>query len=133
MTMASAQNGALAGAQILVVEDEFVIAMQLQSMFEEEGAEVLGPYHTLPDALAHAETDDITAASLDFHLGRDTAADIASLLERRQVPFVFYSVQTGDPALERWRHIPLIQKPAASMLVQALAALVHTRVSEDAQ
>lgn len=132
MSETSPHNGALAGARILVVEDEFIIAMQLQSMFEEEGAQVLGPYHTLSEALRHAESDSITAASLDLNLGRETAVPVARLLEQRRVPFVFYSVQTNDPALEGWRHVRLIQKPAASQLIQAMAALVRQRTSQDA-
>ena len=111
-----------------MVEDEFLIAMHLQSIFEEEGAEVLGPYRTLAEALEHAATEDITAASLDLNLGRDTAAPIADVLARRHVPFIFYSVQTGDPALAPWRHVRLIQKPAAAMeLVEAIAGLVRVR------
>jgi Response regulators consisting of a CheY-like receiver domain and a winged-helix DNA-binding domain len=126
-------QGRLSGARILVVEDEFVIAMQLQSVFEEEGAQVLGPYHNLAEALEHAGTDDITAASLDVNLGRDTAAPVASLLAERKVPFVFYSVQTNDPAIADWRHIPLIQKPAApSDLIDAIATVLRRRVSESA-
>jgi DNA-binding response OmpR family regulator len=125
--------GRLSGARILVVEDEFVIAMQLQSLFEEEGAQVLGPYHNLADALEHAGSDDISAASLDVNLGRDTAAPVASLLAERNVPFVFYSVQTNDPALTDWRHVRLIQKPAApSELIEAIAALVRHRTKETA-
>jgi DNA-binding response OmpR family regulator len=117
-----------------VVEDEFVIAMQIQSLFEEEGAQVLGPYHTLADALEHATSDDISAASLDLNLGRETAVPVASLLAERQVPFVFYSVQTNDPALMDWRHIRLIQKPAApSELIDAIAALVRHRTTEAAE
>ena len=122
--------GRLSGARILVVEDEFVIAMQIQSLFEEEGAQVLGPYHNLAEALEHAQSDDISAASLDVNLGRETAAPVANLLAERHVPFVFYSVKNDDPALAPWRHIPLIQKPAdPAELIEAMAALVHQRTT----
>ncbi len=125
-TQTNESGGLLAGARILVVEDEFLIALQLQSVFEDEGAQVLGPYHSLSEAMTHAATDDISAASLDVNLGRDTAVPVASLLARRQVPFVFYSVQTNDPSLALWRHIRVIQKPASPHeLVQAMAALLH--------
>ncbi|WP_243851199.1 response regulator [Rhizomicrobium electricum] len=126
--------GRLSGARILVVEDEFVIAMQLQSIFEEEGAQVLGPYHNVADALEHAGSDDISAASLDVNLGRETAAPVASVLAERNVPFVFYSVQTNDPAIADWRHVTMIQKPAApSDLIEAIATLVQRRTTEVAE
>lgn len=123
-----ALQGALAGARILIVEDDFLIAMQLQSLFEEAGAEVIGPCHTLKDALQAAEYDNISAASLDLNLGRDVATPVAQVLSDRQVPFVFYSVQTGDPALAGWRHVRLLQKPARTEeLIAAMAALVGKR------
>ncbi len=126
--------GLLAGARILVVEDEFMIAMQLQSLFEEEGAEVVGPYHTLDEALEHAKTEDISAASLDVNLGRETAAPIASLLAQRDVPFMFYSVQTNDPSLANWRHVRLIQKPAdPTVLVRAVASLLNPEMRQAAE
>ncbi len=122
------RGGRLAGARILVVEDEFLIAMQIQTIFEEEGAEILGPYHTMSDALKHVSVEDVTAASLDLNLGRETATPIADLLQRRGVPFLFYSVRTGDPALARWRNVRLIQKPAAPRdLADAMVALVEAR------
>lgn len=125
-TGANDAKGLLAGARILVVEDEFLIAMQLQSVFEDEGAQVVGPYHSLSEALRHAETDEISAASLDVNLGRDTAAPVAGALARRHVPFIFYSVQIKDPALAPWQHIRVIQKPASPHeLVQAMVALLH--------
>jgi DNA-binding response OmpR family regulator len=121
------RHGALAGVRVLVVEDEFLIAMQIQSIFEDEGAEVIGPFHTLADALQHAARENITAATLDLNLGRDSATAVAVVLERRHVPFVFYSVQTrSDPAIADWAHIRLISKPAApAVLVEAIAELVR--------
>lgn len=130
MTQPSTDMGALTGARILVVEDEFIIAMQIQSLLEDEGAQVIGPYHTLSEALEHAEVEDITAASLDLNLGRNTAEPVASVLEQRHVPFVFYSVATGDPALADWQHVRIVQKPAAPALIEAVAALVQQRVAE---
>jgi DNA-binding response OmpR family regulator len=132
VTTASEERGILAGARILVVEDEFVIAMQIQSLLEEEGAYVVGPYHTLSEALKHIDGNDITAASLDLNLGRETAGPLASLLQQRHIPFVFYSVQTNDTALDKWRHVRLIQKPAASALIDAMAALVRRHAAETA-
>lgn len=126
------EAGRLSGARILVVEDEFVIAMQLQSLFEEEGAQVLGPYHSLAEALEHAGSDDISAASLDLNLGHDNAAPVASLLAEREVPFIFYSVKTDDPVFQAWRHVPLVQKPAPTMeLVEAIAGLVRRRSARE--
>ncbi|GAA0536086.1 DNA-binding response OmpR family regulator [Rhizomicrobium palustre] len=118
-------GGALSGARILVVEDEFLIGMQLQAVFEEEGAEVIGPCATLAEALERAREGDITGATLDFNLGKQLVTPVAELLTQRRVPFLFYSVKTTHSALDPWRHLPLVQKPAApDELVRTLASLL---------
>jgi ActR/RegA family two-component response regulator len=61
----------LKNARVLVVDDEFLIAAQLQCDLHEAGAQVIGPSHTLKDALALAEREHPTAAILDIQLGHD--------------------------------------------------------------
>ena len=116
----------LTGARILMVEDEILIAMQLQSIFEEHGAVVVGPCHTLAEALRRAEHERISAATLDLNLDRDSAMPVAAVLQRRSIPFVFYSVQRrGDPPIAGWSHIRVISKPADPLvLVAALRGLL---------
>lgn len=117
-------QGALAGARILVVEDEFLIALQLQEMLEAEGAGVIGPCSSLSDALEQEARADISAATLDLNLGRELATPVAEALTSRHIPFLFYSVQTRDPALAAWSHVPLVQKPARpEEFIRALAQL----------
>ena len=72
LTLIEPSAGSLAGARVLVVDDEFLIAAQLQCDLTEAGAEVIGPSHTLQAALALAEREHLTAAILDIQLGRDS-------------------------------------------------------------
>src|SRR5215469_3841942 len=91
----SAHHDRLEGARVLVVEDEFIIALEIQANLEEARATVVGPALTLQQALELAENESLSAAMLDLRLGRDSAAAVAQVLAERHIPFLFY---TGQPA-----------------------------------
>ena len=54
MRRSAAVGRELAGARILVVEDEPIIALELQLILADEGAQVIGPFQTIADAASHA-------------------------------------------------------------------------------
>src|SRR5438105_1666736 len=116
----------LRGARVLVVDDEFLIAAQLEGDLRDAGAEVIGPSHTLQDALALAEREHLTAAILDIQLGHDRVGPLAQHLADRGIPFVFYTGQTHtDPILTQWPNSKVLSKPAtAANLIAAIAAVV---------
>jgi hypothetical protein len=49
---ADAMGGCLEGREILLVEDEYFIAMEVQALLQALGARVIGPYGRLGPALA---------------------------------------------------------------------------------
>lgn len=116
---------ALAGAKILVVEDEVLIAFDLRARFEDAGAESVKLAHTLTDAMALAERSDVGVAVLDVRLGRDPVGPVAEALRKRRIPFLFYSGQpASDPVREAWSKVPAVAKPAdARTLIGAVNAL----------
>jgi CheY-like chemotaxis protein len=117
----------LRGQQILVVEDEPIIAMELQASLEDDGAEVIGPACTLAAALDLATRAQFSAAILDITLGQETVAPVARLLRQRGIPFLFYSGQTkSDPVRREWPDTPALPKPTPPQrIAQAVAALLH--------
>jgi DNA-binding response OmpR family regulator len=114
---------------VLVVDDEFLIAAQLQCDLTEAGAEVVGPSHTLQDAIALAEREHLTAAILDIQLGRDNVGPLAQRLTDRGIPFVFYTGQVHtDPIRTRWPNSKVISKPAtADNLIAAVASVMKEK------
>jgi DNA-binding NarL/FixJ family response regulator len=122
----SGARGRLAGAHILVVEDEVLVAMDIQSVLEDEGAEIIGPAYTVSQALELASHEGIKAAVLDLRLNNDSVAPVARLLADRRIPFVFYSGQsTSDPMRAEWPWTRLVHKPASSAeLVSAAVELL---------
>jgi len=112
-----------------VVEDNFIILMELEATLREAGAKVVGSCLTLESALRLAQSGDINAALLDIRLGRETIAPVARCLARRGIPFAFYTAQTeADPSLAEWPEAVILQKPASpKAIVAALAGLLRPR------
>ena len=90
----------LLGKRILIVEDEALLAMEMQFAFEDEGAEVLGPALSLEAATTLvAGTPEIDAAILDVDLGGHDVYPVASLLAARGVPFLFHTGHGSEASL----------------------------------
>ena len=81
----------LVGLRILVVEDEFLVAVALEDDLREAGAGIVGPFSDLPAALAGVERQAFDLAVLDINLGGTMVYPLADALLKRQVPFLFLS------------------------------------------
>jgi DNA-binding response OmpR family regulator len=116
----------LKGARVLVVEDDFFILMDLESILTAAGAEVVGPCRTVKDAMPLAERDGLSAAILDIQLEHETVEPVARKLCSRDVPFIFYTGQTEtDPIREEWPDHKIVIKPAQPrFIINAIAELV---------
>jgi len=118
----------LSGSRVLVVEDEFIIALEIQSSLEEAGVSVVGPAFSVPQALEFVLHENLSAAALDLRLGRDSVAPIAKLLAERHIPFLLYTGQpAGDPVRRAWPDAKVLSKPASGdELVGAIADILRT-------
>ncbi len=84
------------GLRVLVVEDEALIALLLEDMIIELGAEFVGPFASLTSAVAAAGQDDFDVALIDMNLGADRADDVARVLSGRGIPFALASGETDS-------------------------------------
>lgn len=118
---------ALNGARILVVEDDFLISTELDTILADAGAMVVGPCRTLAQAERAIADNRISAAILDFRLGNDTALPIAAQLRDHGVPFVFFTGQANARQIETaCPGARVISKPFQSRtIVAALADVLH--------
>lgn len=97
---------------ILVVEDEYLLASDLQSGLSDSGAIILGPVATLEGAIRTIEAERrIDGAILDVNLSGVMAYPVADLLVQRGVPFVFTTGYDGGAIPSRFEHVPRCQKP----------------------
>ncbi len=74
--------------RVLVVEDEFFIAMELMSVLIDGGFEVIGPVTTVALALESIKRHQPDAAVLDVNLDGESVTPVAHLLHSLGVPFV---------------------------------------------
>lgn len=116
----------LSGLRILLVEDEILIALEIAEALKHAGAEVVGPFLTLEDALAAAGNETVDMAVLDIDLRGEEVFPAAARLGERGIPFLFY---TGRPDREQLRGpfaaVPVCVKPLPTQkLVEALGKLM---------
>ena len=113
------------GQRILVVEDEYLLAMSFQNRLQDLGAVVLGPVGNLDNALALIRSEaSIDGAVVDINLGDRKAYPAADLLMERDIPFVFTTGYDETFIPERFGHAPRLEKPAdINRIVQALAGV----------
>jgi DNA-binding NtrC family response regulator len=115
-------DSVLAGHTILVVEDEFMIALDVGEALQSAGAKVVAA-SGVADARRIASTQQLSAAVLDFRLGVSVdCLPICGLLTERGVPFLLYTAYT---LLEGAPNAPILQKPAAPQrIIAAVADLI---------
>lgn len=100
------------GRRILVLEDEYFIADDLQSALVHRGMEVLGPVPTCREALDIIGREHrIDGAVLDINLAGELCFPVADALTERGVPFVFVTGYEEEIVPGRFRHVPRWEKP----------------------
>jgi DNA-binding response OmpR family regulator len=77
--------------RILIVEDEFWIAIELSGLLEDSGYNVIGPASTIAEALAVLGRDHPDACVLDVNLRGEHSAPVAQALRDHGVPFLLSS------------------------------------------
>ncbi|PKB14510.1 response regulator receiver domain-containing protein [Novosphingobium kunmingense] len=100
---------------ILVVDDEVLIAWNLAMDLESMGAEVIGPFHSLDDALAGVADVTPTLAVLDINLHDRKVWPLAEVLSERGVPMLFVSADIDHGHIAaRFPSARKVQKPISA-------------------
>lgn len=109
----------LAKSRILIVEDESLVAMLLETILEDMDCLPLGPMASIDEALAFLDSGEaIDGALLDVNLAGHEVFPVAAALKARGVPFVF-STGYGEGGLpDTWRGQATIQKPFTEAAVR---------------
>lgn len=111
----------LSGKSVLVIEDEFMIAMDYAISLEAMGATVVGPVSSVAQALAILREQRIDAAVLDIDLQGTKAFMVADALIERRIGFVFASGYDDVVIPQRFGGVIRCAKPAkAADVVDAL-------------
>jgi hypothetical protein len=117
--------GTLTGARLLVVEDEPMVALELEAELTDAGAVVIGPVGTVEAAARLIEAEPLDAALLDANLAGRPVDSLAAALAARGVPFAFASGYGRSGLPEGFRDRPLLGKPfGAEALVAVVGSLL---------
>jgi two-component SAPR family response regulator len=117
----------LEAVKALIVEDEFLIATDLESMLRKLGASEVRIELSIDSALAGLRERLPDCAVLDIGLREETPEKIADLLLEQHVPFIFVTgYDDALPLPTRLRTMPLVRKPVNAVdleeaLVRAFA------------
>lgn len=116
----------LSGRRIMVVEDEFALAMELEQILLEASCEVIGPFPGCKRALAGLARAQPDAVLLDINLNGETTEPVVRALAGRGIPFVevtgYNPSFLSDPV---FRDVPMIPKPLEMRtLLAALAGVL---------
>ncbi len=112
------------GRLVLVVEDEFLVALDLERLLRRHGWRVLGPAATVAAALRLLRGATPDVALLDVNLGGELVTLVAQELRARGVPFVLASAYDGhELGVVALAKAPSVGKPTDER--RLLAALLQ--------
>ncbi len=122
-----ASGSDLAGARVLIVEDEMLVSLLIEDALTDCECVIVGPYDRVPAALEAARTLELDAAVLDVNLAGTMVYPIAELLSARGIPFLLLSGYGPDAAPTEHASWPVCSKPfkvdqLTTMLAEQIAA-----------
>ena len=113
------------GQRVLVVEDEWLIASEVEQELNEAGFAIVGPVGSVASALAAIEAGQIDAAVLDVRLQSEDSYPVAERLQERDIPFLFITGYASGDIADRYRRHACLQKPFSSRgLLEAVAGML---------
>ena len=99
------------GLRVLLVEDEFMVALLLETMLTDLGYQVVGPVARLEKGLEMVEQEAIDLAVLDVNINGREVYPIAEALEARGIPFIFATGYGSTGLHPAYSGRPVLQKP----------------------
>lgn len=104
---------------ILIVEDEYLIALDIEQELRARGFSPIAPVSDLDAALRLVETSDLAAAVLDMNLVEGTTFPVADALHARKVPYLFLSGNDSSMLAPHLRDQCVLPKPVDYDLLEA--------------
>lgn len=113
----------LDGLRILVLEDEFLIAMDVEQLCRDHGAADVTIARELGEVDGHTLSARFDAAVVDLMLGDVSTLDFAARLRSEGIPFVFASGYSDREEIQdAFPDVRLVTKPySGDDLIEAVA------------
>lgn len=111
---------------VLIVEDEAMIAFDLEGIVRDSGGDVAALCLDLDTAMQTASGAQFDVAILDYNIGGRTVDPVAEILRNRGIPFVFNTALAEQVELtKRYGPVEVCRKPVhESELVKALCRVL---------
>ena len=102
----------LAGRKVMIVEDEYLLASALQDAVEQMGAEVVGPFARVQQAMQSIDAGELPDVGLlDVNLGSEYSYPLADALARLGIPAVLITGYDTSALPEAYRSLSYLRKP----------------------
>ena len=111
-------------ARVLIVEDEIMLAMNLQDMLTDLGYQVVGIATRMEKALALATDGAIDFAIVDINLAGTLSFPVADILRQRAIPFLFASGYGTQGLIENYAGEYVLTKPFGARELERAIELV---------
>ena len=119
------KSAPLAGRRCLVLDDEFLIALDIQQALEQAGAAEVVCAANVESALMSVRRGRFDLAVLDLRLGRTggNSLPVARALRDSGTPFIFLTGMSGDAEHTRaYPEAPVVEKPYEGLALLAAVA-----------
>jgi two-component SAPR family response regulator len=96
---------------VLVVEDDYFIATDIERSLEDAGARVIGPFSRTEQAHQALETSKVAMAVLDINIAGAMVFPLAQELRDAGIPFVFVTGYDARAIPADFAAVPRLVKP----------------------
>ena len=125
-TRMSDKRSSLKGKRVVIVEDEPLVSMDMESTLTACGCEVVGTAGTLEKAKTLVERVTCDVALLDVNLAGQSVVEIAAKLTQKNTPFAFVSGYGRDGLPQGFQDMLVVSKPVNNdQLIAAIERLCH--------
>jgi DNA-binding NtrC family response regulator len=116
------------GRRILIAEDEAMIALDLESVLQDLGCEIIGPVANVEDIVEQCEAHHPDGALLDINLrGKQVFAVLPRLIQQG-VPVIITSGYDDVTLIPQdFRELPRISKPFNQTALRELCVTVFAK------
>jgi PAS domain S-box-containing protein len=130
----SVTSAAFAGAHVLILEDEPLIALELAGIVESYDVDVIGPAHSLGRAQELIKSQRVDAALLDVNVAGERVDELAAALTRNSVPFAFLTGYGRETLPVAFQRAPLVPKPIrVQQILEVLGTLLQSKTETGSQ
>lgn len=97
---------------ILLLEDDLLLAMDMEDHLLQTGHKIVGPFGRIADAIDAIPRNDLAGAIVDLSLHGELSVPVIEMLQERDVPVIICGSHAELPELKsKLKDLPVLPKP----------------------